>query len=72
MKRRDGQSLFTSAETAHCFFPNTANLFLQFQPGLRFRVKGQVTSKFIFEIKGYFLMEFLKGLPCVCEALSLG
>lgn len=61
-----------STEVSHSSFENTANLFSQFQTGLRVRAKVQVTSKFIFEIKVYFLMEFLKGLSCVCEALSLG
>jgi len=43
----------------------SASLFSHFQPGLRVRAKVRTTSKFIFEIKVYFLMEFLNGLPCI-------
>ena len=42
----------------------SASLFSHFQPGLRVRAKVRTTMKFIFEIKVYFLMEFLNGLPC--------
>lgn len=62
-----------SAEISHSFFQNATSVFSQCQPGLRFRGKVQTTSTFIFEIKVYFLMEFLKHLPFpVCAALSLG
>lgn len=62
-----------STELAHSVFQNTASLFSQFQPRLGVGAKVQRTSKFIFEIKVCFLMEFLKGLLCrVCAAPSLG